>query len=227
MKVTLIARTLFMTVQAESIVEGWEAEDDGASSLSEFAGRECYQSWTRPNPATASNDGYLLNIIRQGHTSVLEHGGVSFRIEGVSRACTHELVRHRHFSYSQLSQRYVSTLPDKPVIPPLWRDMPGGEAIRAMMEQVWTQQVELYQALIDDAEAAGVSRKEARQAARAVLPNMTPTSLVMTGNHLAWRQMLLKRLSPHADAEIRELAQEILRQLIELEPALYQDFPRG
>ena len=75
--------------------------------LAEFAGRACYQSWTKPNPSTATNAGYLRHILEVGHLSVLEHGSVTFYLTGVSRSLTHELIRHRHFSYSQLSQRYV------------------------------------------------------------------------------------------------------------------------
>src|SRR4051812_8668765 len=85
----------------------WETDADGGEALAEFAGRACYESWSKPNPATATNAGYLRHILEVGHLSVLEHGTVTFYLTGVSRAMTHELVRHRHFSYSQLSQRYV------------------------------------------------------------------------------------------------------------------------
>jgi len=86
---------------------GWSTDADGGQALAEFAGRACYQSWKKPNPATATNAGYLAHILEVGHLSVLEHGSVSFYFTGVSRSFTHELIRHRHFSYSQLSQRYV------------------------------------------------------------------------------------------------------------------------
>ena len=60
-----------------------------------------------PTRRTATNAGYLRHILEVGHLSVLEHGSVSFYLTGVSRSLTHELIRHRHFSYCQLSQRYV------------------------------------------------------------------------------------------------------------------------
>src|SRR5436853_7888099 len=85
----------------------WETDADGGEALAEFAGRACYQSWRKPNPATATNAGYLRHILEVGHLSVLEHGTVTFYITGISRSLSHELIRHRHFSYSQLSQRYV------------------------------------------------------------------------------------------------------------------------
>src|SRR6266705_2597291 len=85
----------------------WSPDAEGGEALAEFAGRACYQSWSKPNPATATNAGYLAHILDVGHLSVLEHGTVTFYFTGVSRSFTHELIRHRHFSYSQLSQRYV------------------------------------------------------------------------------------------------------------------------
>ncbi len=87
----------------------WHGTTDaeGGQALAEFAGRACYESWHKPNPATATNAGYLRHILEVGHLSVLEHGSVTFYLRGVSRSLTHELVRHRHLSFSQLSQRYV------------------------------------------------------------------------------------------------------------------------
>src|SRR5882757_8450487 len=102
-KVQLIAKTEFFPPADVP----WSTDTDGGEALAEFAGRACYQSWKKPNPVTATNAGYLRHILEVGHLSVLEHGTVSFYISGISRSLTHELIRHRHFSYSQLSQRYV------------------------------------------------------------------------------------------------------------------------
>jgi thymidylate synthase (FAD) len=102
-RVQLIAKTEFFPPADVP----WSTDADGGEALAEFAGRACYQSWKKPNPATATNAGYLRHILEVGHLSVLEHGTVTFYLTGVSRSFTHELVRHRHFSYSQLSQRYV------------------------------------------------------------------------------------------------------------------------
>ena len=112
--VQLIAKTDFITPPG---VE-WDTDAEGGEALVEFAGRACYQSWSKPNPKTATNAGYLRHIIDVGHFSVLEHASVSFYITGISRSCTHELIRHRHFSYSQLSQRYVPENASQIVVPP-------------------------------------------------------------------------------------------------------------
>ena len=103
LKVQVIAQTQF---EAPEDVP-WDTDADGGQALAEFAGRACYQSWSKPNPATATNAGYLRHILEVGHLSVLEHGTVTMYLTGISRSLTHELIRHRHFSYSQLSQRYV------------------------------------------------------------------------------------------------------------------------
>ncbi|MGH3979758.1 MAG: FAD-dependent thymidylate synthase, partial [Pseudonocardiaceae bacterium] len=105
LRVQLVAKTEFFP--PADVPWSTDADADGGQALAEFAGRACYQSWKKPNPATATNAGYLRHILEVGHLSVLEHGCASFYLTGVSRSLTHELIRHRHLSYSQLSQRYV------------------------------------------------------------------------------------------------------------------------
>src|SRR5690606_13467825 len=111
-KVTLIANTeLVSSVVSPYAIEEWmdlDFESMDAEDLIEFAGRSCFQSFNKPNPATRANKDYIANIIAQGHHSVLEHASATFYIEGVSRALTHELIRHRHLSFSELSQRFVN-----------------------------------------------------------------------------------------------------------------------
>ncbi|WHT20999.1 FAD-dependent thymidylate synthase [Crossiella sp. CA-258035] len=193
-------------------------------TLSEFAGRACYQSFNRPRPETASNVGYLANILRQGHESVLEHASVTFYIESVSRSLSHELVRHRHLSFSQLSQRYVDESEADFVMPPAVAHGMAWEAEKSFSQATRTAQI-AYQAIVDVLVGQGLPRKQAREAARSVLPNATETKLVVTGNLRAWRDVLRKRWHVAADAEIRALAGEILRHLREIAPASVQDIP--
>ena len=194
-----------------------ETDADGGQALAEFAGRACYQSWTKPNPATATNAGYLRHILEVGHLSVLEHGTVSFYITGVSRSLTHELIRHRHFSYSQLSQRYVPERDAAMVEPEVIADDPE---LHALFAEAAAASVKAYEELLAgleqrfaDVPNATLRRKQARQAARAILPNATETRIVVTGNYRAWRHFIAMRATEHADVEIRELAIECLRQL--------------
>lgn len=235
MIVTLLAHTDLVALP--SVIEGtefgkmeswWSGEYSDADRLAHLSGRACYQAWEMPNPATQSDEGYLNNIINQGHFSVLEHASATFYIQGVSRSLTHELVRHRHLSYSQLSQRYVEMKDAEFVLPPLLRDVdPKGDLalLAGEMELLAKKAQELYEEAVTVLMEQGIKRKQAREAARAVLPNNMSTDIVVSGNHRAWRDMLFKRYSVHADAEIRELATVLLGHLIHIAPGTYSDFP--
>jgi thymidylate synthase (FAD) len=192
-----------------------------ADALSEAAGRICYQSWGRPNPATASNAGYLGNILAHGHHSVLEHASVTFLVRGVSRALLAELTRHRHLSFSVVSQRYVSYSETEPVIPPALAD---DDENAGLVRYAYVHSRAVYEALTSKLMTKGLSRKQAREAARAVLPNAAPVDMVVTGNLRAWRDVLGKRHSEAADAEIQEFAREVLALLREIAPNSFQDF---
>ncbi len=147
----VIGYTWFDAALAHELT-GWTVDDDQPTSgqaLAEFAGRACYQSWTKPNPATATNAGYLGHILDVGHLSVLEHGTVTMYITGASRSLTHELVRHRHFSYSQLSQRYVKGA--HPVEPDIIANDPY---LHGVFERAWTAASEAYAELVH-----GLARK--------------------------------------------------------------------
>ncbi|MFE1095868.1 FAD-dependent thymidylate synthase [Streptomyces smyrnaeus] len=185
-----------------------------------FAGRACYQSWGRPNPETRTEIGYLGNIIAQNHESVLEHSSATFYITGVSRNLTHELVRHRHLSFSEMSQRYVNMEDKDIVIPPALR-AEHGEASYARLPFAPTRD---YDATVKRLMQAGHSRKAAREAARYILPGGTETRIVVTGDMRAWRDFLKKRWHVAADAEIRELARSVLKQLKAIAPGCFQDF---
>src|SRR5687768_6539802 len=195
--------------------------------LAELAGRNCYQSWHRPSPKTATNHGYLHNIISQQHFSVMEHGSVTFYVEGVSRSLLAELSRHRHLSLSVVSQRYVDANDLMPVIPPIVGLLPPSEQAwtEADLKQHWNAGLELYNNLVELFVEHGYKRKEAREAARAVLPNMTDTPLVVTGNIRAWRDVLFKRYHLAADKEIQNFSKEILKHLCVLCPNSVQDIP--
>lgn len=225
MHVQLIAQTTF-TPPADV---PWQATNPGsdAESLIEFAGRACYQSWDKPNPNTAWNNDYVKHLIDVGHFSVLEHGVATFYIRGVSRSLSHELVRHRHFSYSQLSQRYVPAHDLELVEPQIIADDPQSHALfqtfaaqaRHAYEELLARMNAIHAHLPDRSQR----RKRARQAARAVLPNATTTELVMTGNLRAWRHLLELRGSVAADVEIRELACLLAVHLRDHFPFVFRD----
>lgn len=232
MKVTLIAHTS-LTIEGfvkpneysiDPIIEklGMEVDEEATSAdaLAEFSGRSCYQSFHKPNPKTAANADYIANILAQGHESVLEHASATFYVTGVSRYLTHELIRHRHGSWSQLSTRYV--------------DESDAEIVRhpGMDDQDWAETVEhfaasqeLYTAMVERKISRGQTRKEARESARFVLPGGLETKIVMTGNMRSFRDIIKKRWHVAADKEIQQLAGELLRQLRLIAPATFSDFP--
>lgn len=199
-------------------IKDMSAYPEDADELAEMASRLCYLSWHRPNPKTATNESYLRHIIDVGHFSVLEHASFTFAISGVSRSFTHELVRHRHLSFSQVSQRYVDESQAEFVSPP------GSNPVEAgVFDNVRKVALESYEAILALRQASGASRKEARQAARAVLPNATETRIVVSGNVRAWRDVLAKRLSPQADKEFQIIARKILSHIHRKAPNSIQD----
>lgn len=232
MIVELVAKTTLIPGALEKL--GYKPHEAGTVSdgdeLHEAAGRECYQSWNRPNPKTATNQGYLDNILTQGHYSTLEHSSLTFSIREVSRSLTHELVRHRHLSFSQISQRYVDESHGKFVSPPeFWRNATGVMLPDLLMTDLHQQALDVYEKTVEILVENGVPRKRARQAARAILPNGHETRLLVSGNIRAWREFVGKRIAvselgePLADLEMHDLACMILIELHKVVPNSIQD----
>ena len=206
----------------------WETDADGGQALAEFAGRACYQAWDKPNPATATNAGYLRHILEVGHLAVLEHASVSMYVTGISRSLAQEFTRHRHFSFSQLSQRYVATGAATFVEPEVIAQDPG---LHEQFVAAADAALAAHRGLLDGLEEAfaGVPnatlrRKQALQAANSVLPTATETRLVVTGNLRAWRHFVAMRASEQADVELRRLALACLRELQRIAGHVFQDF---
>lgn len=224
-RITLIARPQFL--EPAHLPVQWKGDATGGERLAEFAGRICYMS--QGNPAGRTTAAYLENILQQGHGSVFEHAVYVLLIEGISRSCSHELVRHRAgFGYSQLSQRYVDESQAAFVMPPAI--LGDGH-----LEEEWTQQIEAAQhayvrAVEQLMEKYGWvadrvhRRKLAREAARSILPNATEVKIVVSGNIRAWRTMLELRLGEGAELEIRRMALGCLRVLSAESPAFFADF---
>jgi thymidylate synthase (FAD) len=225
--------SIIETEFADDMLEARYRGSGDIDALHEFAGRACYKSWSKPNSKTATNRGYLEHIEEVGHFSVLEHGQVTFYVEGVSRALLLELERHgrnSHLSFSVESQRYVSTSkhhPD-PVIPPLFDELEDvqewGFHVGALKEH-YEESLRRYDECFERLREAGVLLKQAREAARAFLPNATPVDLVVTADIRGWREVIEKRNDPAADKEIQRLAKEVLNHLRYICPNSVQDLP--
>lgn len=239
MKVVPIASTILHNYaileetpyKLHDLAVGMGFDTDGFASVSaidelaELAGRNCYQSWDRPNAKTASNEGYLRNILEQQHYSVMEHGSVTFFVSGVSRALLCELTRHRHLSFSVISQRYVDANSLDRTDPPIISELTGIdlEDANRTLDLVDKYTIDAYNALVEIFVNNDYPRKQAREAARAVLPNMMDTPMVVTGNIRAWRDVLSKRYHIAADREIQGFAEQVLGHLRVLAPNSVQD----
>lgn len=161
---------------------------------------------------------FLGKIISLGHHSVLEHISFTFGIEGISRACSHQLVRHRLASYSQQSQRYVSFKnAGCPVI------TPASISESASRTKTFNDAVlacdKAYQALIDD----GVPPEDARF----VLPNAAETKIIVTMNARELRHFFTLRCCLRAQWEIRALAIEMVHLVKPVSPIIFADAGPG
>jgi thymidylate synthase (FAD) len=224
-RISLLARPQF--IEPAHLPVKWKGAASDGEKLAEFAGRLCYMS--QHNPINRTTAEYLENIKKQGHGSVLEHAVYVLLIEGISRSCSHELVRHRAgFGYSQISQRYVDESHAAFVMPPATLGDP-------QLEAAWERQVTEAQAAYVRAVDGLMQRytwvadkvhrrKMAREAARSVLPNATEVKIVVSGNARAWRTMLELRCGEGAELEIRRMAVAVLRLLQTEAGALFSDF---
>ncbi|MCC6417746.1 MAG: FAD-dependent thymidylate synthase [Gemmataceae bacterium] len=206
----------------------WKTDTEVAGEqLSEIAGRTCYMSFSRPRPG--GNEAYLKHILEVGHGSVLEHAVWNFIFTGISRSCSHELVRHRAgWAYSQLSQRYVDESVAEYIEPDAIADDPELHALWlecvAESHQGYLRLVEkLLEKFKDEADKT-LRRKMARQAARSVLPNATETKIFVTANARALRHFIEMRASRHAEVEIRKLAVQLLQLMQKEAPHLFGDY---
>jgi thymidylate synthase (FAD) len=181
--------------------------EGGPEGLLEHAGRSCYRSVPRGQPGK-----FLQARIREGHESIIEHASATFEIVGISRACSHQLVRHRIASYSQESQRYVDMMAPEFVVPPSVGENPQAQAV---WDEFTDQATSAYHRLRE----LGVRKEDARF----VLPNATATRIIVTMNFRALRHFFSVRCEKGAQWEIRALALEMLRQVTVYAPSVFGD----
>ncbi len=155
----------------------------------------------------------LKTVISSGHTSTLEHASYTFAIDGVSRAMTHQLVRHRLASYNQQSQRYVA-YDSEPVfvVPP---KVAADPVARAAFDEACATAFEAYRAQLD----AGVPAEDARY----LLPNAMETKIVVTMNVRELLHFFELRCCKRAQWEIREVALAMLELAEPTAPYLFID----
>lgn len=178
------------------------------------AGRGCYSdksSATIMGQEKWNAEKTLKNIIGYGHYSVLEHASFTFSIEGVSRALTHQLVRHRIASFSQQSQRYVNMKDCNFVTPKSINN--NSDALK-----IYTDAVEQLEHAYDDLIKLGVNQEDARY----ILPNACETNITMTMNARELLHFFELRCCTRAQWEIRMLANEMLKQCKQVYPVIFE-----
>ena len=209
MKVRLIAITSYLGG------DGREASTDlsvqgtlGGEALIEHAGRICYRSRGKGTPESTAR--FIQKRVAEGHESIIEHASASFEISGISRSCSHQLVRHRIASYSQESQRYVDMSDPEWVIP---EDVTADPQALA----TWNTSLEQIQEAYRRLRQAGVKKEDARF----LLPNAAATRLIMTANYRELLHLFRIRISPHAQWEICQVSIRMLEAVYRYAPSVF------
>ena len=161
---------------------------------------------------------FVEKVIASGHASPVEHVSFTFALSGVSRALTHQLVRHRIASYSQQSQRYVDASAMDYIVPPAIAADPGALArFEACMEEIGSAYRDL-KALLE----AGGRAKNANEDARFVLPQAAATSIVVTMNCRSLLSFFEQRCCTRAQWEIRGAARSMLEHCRRVLPEIFR-----
>ena len=181
-----------------------------AEKLIEAAGRTCYMSFDKKS--AGSEKKFIQGLVKAGHTSVLEHAYVTFQIKGVSRAFTHQLVRHRLCAFSQQSQRYVNEKNFSYVTP---------EKIQKNSEakKIYDNFLENVRDVYKELQTLNIPNEDARY----VLPNAVCSEIVFSTNFRELRHIFEVRGSKRAQWEIREICIEMLKIMKEKAPSVFGD----
>ena len=189
--------------------------------LIEMAGRTAYQSRDKITEGSAMK--FVEMIRRRGHESVLEHSSMTVEFDNVSRGFTHELVRHRLASFTQESTRYVDESDFKVVVPPtrdkdnkiVELELPNKEKIKVSFSDWVNLNEQMYRGL----RSADWVPEDARQ----ILPIGIKSQIVVTANFREWRHIFKLRTSPGAHWEIRRVLTNLLEEVKEKMPIIFDD----
>ncbi|MEK5065928.1 FAD-dependent thymidylate synthase [Cytobacillus sp. FSL R5-0596] len=243
MNIKLIAHTQLSREFVSTLLNEFEGATDGQmvalsairtcyshnkpSEIVELEGEKYFGSAAKDGEGGSEADRLIRHIMRSGHLSTTEHINFTFTIEGVSRSLLAQLTRHRHFSFSVQSQRYVKLesgsksggvdytkpetinereIPDYQYYDEGWNNYQAQEVYESFMREV--------QRTYDKLRKAGVPAEDARY----ILPNAATCNLVLTGNLRSILEFYGKRASKQAQWEIRELAEHMKAAVIEVEP---------
>ncbi len=205
-----------------------------------MAAKLCYSSVgvdeIEQNLTDENIEKFLNMLISIGHESPLEHVSFTFAVEGISRSCSHQIVRHRIASFSQQSQRYVKLDQFEYIIPPEINEI---EEAKELFIESMNKDQEAYDKIVDilfekhynklinfgknEKEARRQAEKKAIEDARYVFPNACETKMVFTMNTRSLYNFFSHRCCERAQWEIRDLATEMLRQVRQVAPILFKN----
>lgn len=187
------------------------------------AARLCYRSGDieglQDDKPAGQTRAFLSKLMNMGHMSPVEHVSFTFAVEGISRACSHQLVRHRLASYSQQSQRYVGKSSGfRYVLPPSISEDPD---MKSRFETFMKDSQEFYDYLVRKLGEKGLAGESIREDARFVLPNAAETKIMVTMNARELLHFFRQRCCNRAQWEIRFMATEMLRLTKNIAPTLF------
>lgn len=205
-----------------------------------FAAKLCYSSSgiedLRDGLTEEKISSFVKMLADMGHESPIEHVSFTFGIEGVSRACTHQLVRHRLASYSQKSQRYVTEGQFEYIVPPeIAEDKKASELFISAMEADQKAYDDIAEVLkekhlktflgdgLDEKTANRMAEKKAIEDARFVLPNACETKIVVTMNARTLMNFFHHRCCNRAQWEIKAVADLMLKEVSKVAPNLFKN----
>lgn len=195
------------------------------------AAKLCYSSATvdelMDNLTPDKVESFLNTLFDLGHESPIEHATFTFAIEGISRACSHQLVRHRIASYSQKSQRYVNETQFEYVTPESIGDDPlAKKTFDQLMTRIQCDYELLRELIKNNLVENGMNEKAAEKVAnedaRFVLPNACTTSIIVTMNIRSLFNFFKHRCCNRAQWEIRAVAYEMWKQCVEVSPQIFK-----
>ncbi|MEW6410547.1 MAG: FAD-dependent thymidylate synthase [Nitrospirota bacterium] len=172
---------------------------------------------------------FVEKLVKIGHMSPIEHASFTFAIEGISRACSHQLVRHRLASYSQQSQRYVSEVRSQKsevrsqttfdyIIPP---SISNDNETKKRFEDFMVESQNVYDFLVERLNEKGIKGEAANQDARFVLPNAVETKIIVTMNARELLHFFRQRCCYRAQWEIRNMAYQMLLLVKPIVPTIF------
>jgi thymidylate synthase (FAD) len=189
----------------------------------ELAGRTCYKSEDKIKEG--SSEVFIKKIIANGHEAMIEHASASYRVI-CDRGVTHEIVRHRLFSYAQESTRYCNYKGGVTFILPPWVDISTGNYSEFCMDNTESNSKRWFNTMIrlEDCYIRMLQNGWKPQEARSVLPNSLKTEIVITGNLREWRHFFKLRTAKTAHPQMQEVANMLLKDIKVWCPTVFADF---